>query len=41
MKAAGFVWAPKQELFVAPKWTPAREDLAMELAGEIEAEERR
>ena len=39
VKAAGFVWAPKQELFVAPKWTPAREDLAMELAGEIEAEE--
>ncbi|EQA97258.1 hypothetical protein L286_23315 [Sphingobium sp. HDIP04] len=39
MKEAGFVWAPKQELFVAPKWTPAREDLAIELAGEIEAEE--
>lgn len=39
VKAAGFKWAPKQELFVAPKWTPEREDLAMELAGEIEAEE--
>jgi hypothetical protein len=39
IKAAGFVWAPKQELFVAPKWTPQREDLAVELAGEIEAEE--
>lgn len=39
VKEAGFVWAPKQELFVAPKWTPAREDLALELAGEIEAEE--
>src|SRR3546814_9997738 len=26
-------------LFVAPKWTPQREDLAVELAGEIEAEE--
>ena len=38
VKAAGFVWAPKQELFVAPKWTPAREDLAMELAGEIEGQ---
>jgi hypothetical protein len=39
VKAAGFKWAPKQELFVAPAWSPAREDLAIELAGEIEAEE--
>ncbi|WP_313026831.1 DUF3560 domain-containing protein [Brucella sp.] len=39
VKAAGFKWAPKQELFVAPKWTPAREDLAVELAGDIQAEE--
>lgn len=39
VKQAGFVWAPKQELFVAPKWTPAREDLALELAGDIEPEE--
>lgn len=39
VKEAGFAWAPKQELFVAPKWTPQREDLAMELAGEIEPEE--
>ncbi|AZO19103.1 DUF3560 domain-containing protein [Mesorhizobium sp. M2A.F.Ca.ET.037.01.1.1] len=39
VKDAGFVWAPKQELFVAPKWSPAREDLAIELAGEIEPEE--
>lgn len=39
VKGAGFKWAPKQELFVAPKWTPDREDLALELAGEIEAEE--
>lgn len=39
LKAAGFRWAPKQELFVAPKWSPAREDLLTELAGEIEAEE--
>jgi hypothetical protein len=35
VKAAGFKWAPKQELFVAPMWTPAREDLCLELAGEI------
>jgi hypothetical protein len=39
VRAAGFIWAPKQELFVAPKWTPEREDLATELAGDIEAEE--
>lgn len=35
VKAAGFAWAPKQELFVAPMWTPSREDLCLELAGEI------
>ena len=39
VKEAGFKWAPKQELFVAPRWTPQREDLAIKLAGEIEAEE--
>jgi hypothetical protein len=36
---AGFKWAPAQKLFVAPKWTPQREDLALELAGEILPEE--
>lgn len=35
VKAAGFSWAPKQELFVAPMWTPRREDLLIELAGEV------
>ena len=35
VKAAGFRWAPKQELFVAPSWSPAREDLLIELCGEI------
>src|ERR1035437_3238541 len=35
VKAAGFKWAPKQDLFVAPMWTPSREDLCIELAGEI------
>jgi hypothetical protein len=35
VKAAGFKWAPKQDLFVAPMWTPQREDLLIELAGEI------
>lgn len=35
VKAAGFSWAPKQELFVAPAWTPEREDMLIELCGEI------
>ena len=39
VKAAGFIWAPKQGIFVAPKWTPSREDLALELAGEIDDED--
>lgn len=39
VRAAGFRWAPKQELFVAPAWSPRREDLAIELAGELEPEE--
>ncbi|MGR3755321.1 DUF3560 domain-containing protein [Edwardsiella anguillarum] len=35
----GFRWAPKQKLFVAPAWTPNREDLLLLLAGEIEDED--
>lgn len=35
VKAAGFKWAPKQELFVAPMWSPGREDLLIELAGDV------
>lgn len=35
VRAAGFIWAPKQGLFVAPMWTPARADLLEELAGDI------
>lgn len=35
IKAAGFKWAPKQELFVAPSWTPQREDILIELCGGI------
>ena len=35
VKGAGFIWAPRQELFVAPAWTPGREDLLIELCGEI------
>jgi protein-L-isoaspartate O-methyltransferase len=39
VRAAGFIWAPKQDLFVAPMWTPTREDLLIELAGEIDDED--
>jgi len=39
VKAAGFKWAPRQELFVAPMWTPQREDLLLELCGEIDDED--
>lgn len=39
VKGAGFVWAPRQELFVAPCWTPEREDLCLELAGDIGPED--
>lgn len=35
VRAAGFIWAPKQGLFVAPMWTPSREDLLLDLCGEI------
>ncbi|WP_114268937.1 DUF3560 domain-containing protein, partial [Klebsiella quasipneumoniae] len=35
---AGFRWAPKQELFVAPAWTPGREDVLLSLAGDERAE---
>jgi protein-L-isoaspartate O-methyltransferase len=35
VRAAGFIWAPRQEIFVAPMWTPDRADLCEELAGEI------
>lgn len=40
MKDAGFKWAPKQELFVAPMWTPAREDVLLDLCGEIGDEDK-
>jgi phospholipid N-methyltransferase len=35
VKAAGFKWAPKQELFVAHMWTPSREDLLLDMCGDI------
>lgn len=40
VKAAGFIWAPKQELFVAPMWTPERNDLLVELVGDIGDEDK-
>lgn len=40
MKASGFKWAPKQELFVAPMWTPERADLMIEMCGDIEDEDK-
>lgn len=39
VNAAGFAWAPHQKIFVAPMWTPEREDLALELAGAIDDED--
>lgn len=39
VKAAGFAWAPKQECFYAT-WAPGREDLALELAGQIDDDDR-
>jgi hypothetical protein len=39
VRGAGFICAPKQELFVAPMWTPEREDLLIELCGEIDDED--
>lgn len=39
LKAAGFRWAPRQELFVTPMWTPEREDLLISLCGEIDDED--
>lgn len=38
-KEHGFRYAPKQELFVAPSWSPSREDFCIKVAGDIEAEE--
>ena len=39
VKALGFRWAPKQECFIAPAWNPAREDLLLDLCGEIDDED--
>lgn len=39
VRAAGFRWAPKQDLFVAPMWTPAREDVLLTLVDSIDDED--
>ncbi|WP_301233245.1 DUF3560 domain-containing protein [Pandoraea cepalis] len=39
VSVAGFVWASKQDCFVAPAWTPTREDLALDLCGEVQEEQ--
>lgn len=39
LKTQGFGWAPKQELFVKPSWSPEAEDLCIRLAGTIEPED--
>lgn len=40
LKVAGFKWAPRQQLFVAPMWTPQRADLLIKLCGEIGDEDK-
>lgn len=39
LKKHGFKYAPVQRLFVAPRWTPSREDLCIELGDEIVSDE--
>lgn len=39
VRAAGFINAPKQGCFVAPGWTPYREDFCLGLADEIDDED--
>jgi hypothetical protein len=34
-KSRGFVLSAKRQAFVAPKWTPEREDLLLQLCGDI------
>ena len=40
VRSHGFIWAPRQELFVTPAWTPEREDLLIELCGQIDDEDK-
>ncbi len=38
-KSAGFKWAGRQKLFVAPMWTPSRFDLLVNYCGSVEDED--
>jgi phospholipid N-methyltransferase len=40
VRSKGFIWAPRQGLFVAPMWTPGRADFLSSLCGEIEDEDK-
>lgn len=40
VRKAGFIWAPRQEVFVAPSWKPGREDLLVTLCGDIEDDDK-
>jgi hypothetical protein len=40
VRSHGFIWAPRQELFVTPAWTPEREDFLLELCGQIDDEDK-
>lgn len=39
VKEHGFAWAPKQQVFIAPMWTPDREDFLLSLVDEIDDED--
>lgn len=39
LRHTGFVYAPRQKLFVAPSWTPRAEDLLIDLCGQIDDED--
>jgi len=39
VKSLGFKWAPKQELFMCPRWTPQAEDLLLEWCDGIDDED--
>jgi predicted RNA methylase len=40
IKKIGFRWAPRQDLFFAPAWSPDREDVLLDIAGEIGDEDK-
>ncbi len=40
VRSHGFIWAPRQELFVTPAWTPERENFLIELCGKIDDEDK-